>query len=126
MQITIDTSQTLSPEDREVLALIIGVDTKRTVVTEPAEKPAPAKRPAAKPAAKPEPTPEPESEEDEDLLGGDEDAVTKQQLVELVTATVAAGHGKEVKAILVKHGAAKVSLLDEDKYATVFAEVSAL
>lgn len=126
MQITIDTDKPLTILDRALIEGLLGDAPKRTVVTEPAEKPAPAKRPAAKSAAKPEPTPEPEPEEDEDLLGGDEDAVTKQQLVELVTATVAAGHGKEVKAILVKHGAAKVSLLDEDKYATVFAEVSAL
>lgn len=126
MQIIIDTSQPFTSAERDLLndfltkaTLLSGAT---TIVTEPAEKPAtPARRSPAK--SKPAPEPEPE---DEDLLGDDEPEVTKEALVKLVTEAASAGHGKAIKEILTKHGAAKVSLLDADEYGAVFAEVSAL
>lgn len=114
MQITIDTSLPLSPEDREALALLIGVDTKRTTVTEPAEKPAsaPAKRPASKPAAKPAPEPEPE---DDDLLGDDSETVTAESVFEKAAALVSKGKGAAVKAALKEVDAPKVREVTADK-----------
>lgn len=124
MQITIDTSQPLSDTERLVLGLLLGKSPANRVIEEPAEKSAakPATRPARKPAAKPEPEVVEESpDEDDDLLG--EEEVTKEMLVARVSELVAGGHGKAVKAILTEMGAAKVSLLSEDKYPAVFAKL---
>lgn len=126
MQITIDTNTELSDTDRKVLEILLGKESARKVVEEPAKaSPAPAKRPA--PAKKaPEPVVEESPDEDEDLLGEDEPTVTQEMLVELVSSLVSKGKGKAIKAILTDAGAGKVRELDEDKYAEVYTALQAL
>lgn len=127
MQITIDTDKPLTVLDRALIEGLLGDAPTREVVTEPAEKPAPAKRatPAKKAEPKSEPEPEPE-DEDDDLVGGDEDLVTKEQIVDLVTELAANGQGRAVKALLTKHKVAKVNELTEDKYPAFMAALQAL
>lgn len=124
MQITVDTSVALTNAERSMLAALLGLQTEveasRTVVTEPAVK-SPAKPATRKPAAKPEVVEEPE---DDDLLGEDEPAVTREQVVALVTKMAAGGEGKKVKAALVALKAGKVSELPDEKLQDLFDAIS--
>ena len=112
MQITIDTNN-ISATDRALLEHLLG---KKTTV-EPVEEPKPAApKPARKPAApKPAPVEEPEvdEEEDEDLLGGDEDEVTLEDAIARATELVSEGKAAKVKAALAKVGAKRVSDIKE-------------
>lgn len=117
MQITIDTSATLSDTDRAILALVAGTPST-TIVTEPARTP--AKAPAKAPATKPAPVVEEPAEEEpeEDLIGGEP---TVQDAVDRATVLVNAGEQAKVKAALKASGASRVSNISPDKVAAFIA-----
>lgn len=51
---------------------------------------------------------------------------SKEEVRGILSRKSASGHGKEVKALLSKYGADKLSALDPEKYATVIAEAEAI
>lgn len=95
MIITIDTTQPLSPEDRELIAAVIGFATVEVAGPAPAAKATPAKKaaaPAKKAAAKPAPASE--SDEDEEEEPEEDSAPTTKDALERATA-VMDEHGAE-------------------------------
>lgn len=121
MQITLNTAEPLSDQDRTLLVAILNNQpaAAATIVTEPAVKPAaPAKAPAKpKPAPAPAPAPvveEPEEEPEEDLIGGE---VTVQDAIDAATALVNNGGQPKVKAALKAIGADRVRNIPADKAA---------
>ncbi len=109
MQIIINTP--LSPEDRDILAFLIGaLDTPAPA--KKAEQPVVAKKAAAaKPAAKPEPEDEPEDEAEVEA-DEDEAEVTMEDATKAATKLVSSGDAAKVKAALTKVGAKRVSEID--------------
>jgi hypothetical protein len=109
MQITIDTSQELTPFDRLLIEKLLSTP-GNTIVTEPAVKP--ASKPAPKPAPKPEPEPE------EDLIGGEP---TVQDAIDAATLLIGQGKQPVVKAALKKVGGDRVGNIAPDKVAEFLA-----
>lgn len=95
MQLTIDTNEVITDQDREILALLTGGSAK----------------PAAKKAAAPK-QPDPEPAAEEDLVGGE--APTMADAVALATKLVSAGQSAKVKEALADAGAKRVSELSEE------------
>lgn len=116
MQIVINTAEPLSPEDRSLIAALIGLGSvepvkpaKPTVVTEPAKVPAKA---PAKPTVVEEPEVEVEDEAEEDLIGGEPDV---QDAIDAATVLVNSGKQARVKAALKAIGVDRVSNIPTSK-----------
>lgn len=118
MQIVINTAEPLSPEDRSLIAALIGLGSvepvkpaKPTVVTEPAKVPAKA---PAKPTVveEPEVEVEVEVEAEEDLIGGEPDV---QDAIDAATVLVNSGKQARVKAALKAIGVDRVSNIPTSK-----------
>lgn len=119
MNINLNTADSLSNLDRQILTLLIGGPV-------PVEAKAPAKKAPAKPAkdVEPEPEPEPEGTDDGEKTPGDEPtegdgdgAVTQQAVVDAATALVTAGKSAVVKKALAAVEARRVSEVKESDYA---------
>lgn len=88
-------------------------------VEEP-QKPEPAKKDAGKKAAKPGAKAEPEPSEPA------KPTLTLEQVRAVLAEKSRAGHTAEVKALLLKHGADKLSDIDPEHYAALLADAEVL
>ena len=133
MQISIDTTEELSPLDVRILAMLVG--TAGLPEPEDLEEPEPEAKPAkkstpAKKKAKPEPEPEPEPmaeepvEEDEDEDEDIDDVQSDEELLALAvkkaTEMVAGGEAAQVREALDAAGASRVRELNADNVRDFF------
>lgn len=122
LTISIDTSNGLSEQDVAIIGAIAGAvgavapgatTVVNNIAAEAAKLAEKVEKPAAKKAAAAKPAPaEPAAEPEEDLLGGDDEGLTKEDAVKKATELVAQGKAKDVKAALVEVGVAKVGQLE--------------
>jgi hypothetical protein len=130
MQITIDTNEDLTEQDRHILMIVLGgevvLGTVEEMEPEPVAKPAAKKAAAKKAAPKPEPIAEEPVEED-DLIGGEDDEyddVSDEDLLELAvkkaTEMVAGGQAAAVREALDAAGASRVRELNTDNVREFF------
>ena len=131
MQITIDTNN-LSALDISTLTFLTGAGpTPEEAVPVVALKPEPVKRakkatPAPAPVIEPEPEAAPVVEPEEDLLGGEEQAVTMADAVAAATKLVTSGNAAKVKeALAAAAGAKRVSEVAAEDLAAFVAALSA-
>lgn len=139
MHIAFDT-ETLSPQDYRVLAMLIGIGAPRvdeadeavTPAPQPAKKAAAKKTAAKKPEPEPEPTPEPMAEEpleeEEPEVDDDAEEQSDEDLLALAvkkaTEMVAGGEAAQVREALDAAGASRVRELNKDNVRDFFKALS--
>lgn len=124
MQITIDTTQPLSEEDRDVLSVLLGLGEP---VQAPSKLVAEPKPVAKKAVAKPEPmAEEPVEEEVEEEVDADErsDEDLLALAVKKATEMVAGGDAAKVREALDAAGASRVRELNKDNVRDFFRALS--
>lgn len=119
VHISIDTNESLTAMDRQILAVLTGGAVVSADEAETPKAAAPKAAPAAKKAAAPKADPAPAAEED--LVG---DGPTMADAVALATKLVADNQKDKLKEALAAVGAGRVSEVTEDKLAEFVAALS--